>query len=268
MTTKSASPTRRGRRTRTRSRRQTARPVVTDETKPSRRQSRRLVYVLAFLVTVTVALLGGQWILHRPYFCVQHVVVIGNAHESTTMIEQATGLAQHPAMLSLSASHVQRIVEAFPWVAHAVVVQRWPNTVTIRVSETSAVAVSAKGAGWVYVGRNGAELGPAPASANLPTLVSQVAGSQWPFTSTAVSGVTVADALPVTLAPQVRQIVVSAQGAVSLVLTTPVRFDLGPPTELSAKFVAIASVIKSTTLVPGDVVDVSIPTEVAVTPPG
>jgi hypothetical protein len=80
--------------------------------------------------------------------------------------------------------------------------------------------------------------------------------------------VTVADALPVTLAPQVRQIVVSAQGAVSLVLTTPVRFDLGPPTELSAKFVAIASVIKSTTLVPGDVVDVSIPTEVAVTPPG
>jgi hypothetical protein len=50
-------------------------------------------------------------------------------------------------------------------------------------------------------------------------------------------------------------------------MTTPVTFMLGPPTDLHAKFVAIGSVIAHSTLVPGDVVDVTVPDELAVTPP-
>jgi hypothetical protein len=50
-------------------------------------------------------------------------------------------------------------------------------------------------------------------------------------------------------------------------MTTPVSFLLGPATNLNAKFVAIASVIAHGTLAPGDVVDVTVPDELAVTPP-
>jgi hypothetical protein len=50
-------------------------------------------------------------------------------------------------------------------------------------------------------------------------------------------------------------------------MTTPVTFVLGEPTELRQKFVAIASVIAHSTLVPGDVVDVSVPDELAVSGP-
>jgi hypothetical protein len=58
-----------------------------------------------------------------------------------------------------------------------------------------------------------------------------------------------------------------AHGDVTLKMTTPVSFVLGPAQNLHAKFVAIASVIAHSTLVPGDVVDVSVPDELAVTPP-
>jgi hypothetical protein len=58
-----------------------------------------------------------------------------------------------------------------------------------------------------------------------------------------------------------------AQSVVTLKMTTPVTFVLGPPTSLHAKFVAVASVIAHSTLVPGDVVDVTVPDELAVTPP-
>ncbi len=242
--------------------------LASDAATPERRRPRVIVYVLSFLLLVTAALLGGQWILQRSYFRVQHVVVVGNVHESTLQIERATGLALHPTMLSVSTSSLVREIEAFPWVQRARVAKHWPNTVTVSIDETTAVGVAAKGAGWDYVGRNGADLGVAPATANFPTLVDQKPSARWPFTSSALNAVTVADALPATLSPQVRQVVVSPSGAVSLIFTTPVQFDLGQPTKLTAKFVAVASVIRSATLVPGDVVDVSVPTEVAVTPPG
>jgi hypothetical protein len=46
-----------------------------------------------------------------------------------------------------------------------------------------------------------------------------------------------------------------------------VTFIIGPATQLHAKFVAIASVIMHTTLRPGDVIDATVPDELAVTGP-
>jgi hypothetical protein len=65
----------------------------------------------------------------------------------------------------------------------------------------------------------------------------------------------------------VAQVSEDAKGVVALKMTTPVTFVLGPATNLHAKFVAIASVIAHSTLRPGDVVDVTIPGELAVTGP-
>jgi hypothetical protein len=77
----------------------------------------------------------------------------------------------------------------------------------------------------------------------------------------------VAAALPRAFSGQVDEIEVDAAGAVTLKMTSPVTFVLGETTELRQKFVAIASVIAHSTLRAGDVVDVSVPDELAVSGP-
>jgi hypothetical protein len=71
----------------------------------------------------------------------------------------------------------------------------------------------------------------------------------------------------VAFAAQVREIFVDAQGNVTLQLTTPLRFFLGPATNLNAKFVAVASAIAHGTFAAGDVVDVTTPSELSVSGP-
>jgi hypothetical protein len=77
----------------------------------------------------------------------------------------------------------------------------------------------------------------------------------------------VASELPVAFGAQVREIIVDAQGNVTLQLTTPLRFVLGPASNLNAKFVAVASAIAHGSFVAGDVVDVTTPSELSVTGP-
>jgi hypothetical protein len=91
--------------------------------------------------------------------------------------------------------------------------------------------------------------------------------STWPFAKAGRGAAYVASQLPRAFTTQVGTITDDAQGSVTMKMTTPVTFILGAPTDLHAKFVAIASVISHSTLVPGDVVDVTVPDELAVTAP-
>ena len=233
---------------------------------PRMRRSTLVVLVLALVVTGVV--LGGRWLLHRPIFEVRHVTVTGLRHETTAQVLAATGLGAHPAMIDVSPGAIERDLRRFPWIARARVVRRWPDTVVVSVTEATAVAVAyGPGHHLDYVSGAGRDLGPAPRRANLPTLTVAGASGSWPFEIRGRAAAYVAGRLPRAFATQVRTIVEDRLGHVSLVLTTPVRFELGLPTNLHAKFVAVASVIAHSTLVPGDVVDVTVPGELAVTPP-
>jgi len=120
-----------------------------------------------------------------------------------------------------------------------------------------------------FVDREGRALGVAPLRENLPTLeyVHPISAT-WPFARAGRASAYVASQLPRAFSSQVSVIAVDASGNVTLKMTAPVTFVLGPPTNLHAKFVAVASVIAHGALVPGDVVDVTVPDELAVTPPG
>ena len=225
-----------------------------------------LITVIVGLVLTGLAF-GGQWLLRQSYFRVQHVLVTGNAHESSSEVEAKLGLDAHPILLTLSTAQLTKEMHSFPWVAAATVTKHWPNTIAIAVSETTPVAVTWWHGAWVSVGANGFDLGMTSATTNLPTLQWSGSMTSWPFTGPAASDVLVASELPSAFAAQVSTIRESAAGSISLSLTTPVRFILGAPTQLPAKFVAIASVIKNATLTPGDVVDVTVPTELAVSHP-
>ncbi len=234
--------------------------------RPRVRRSTLVVVVLALVVTGVV--LGGRWLLHRPFFEVRHVTLTGLHHETAAQVLAATGLGAHPAMIDVNPGAIERDLARFPWIARARVVRRWPDTVVVTVTEATAVAVAyGPGHHLDYVSAAGRDLGPAPLRADLPTLSVTGSPGPWPYATRGRAAAYVASRLPRAFAYQVRTITEDRLGHVALVLTTPVRFELGLATNLHAKFVAVASVIAHSTLVPGDVIDVTVPGELAVTPP-
>jgi cell division septal protein FtsQ len=245
------------------------RSLPTIDARPRRRWTGLVKFSLAVVLTLATLAAAGEWVLRQSYFRVQHVTFVGVRHEPLALVLAASGLESHPTMLNLSSRSVKENLTQFMWIDHVSLVKHWPNTVVVTVKEATAVAV-AFGAKHVlqYVDGNGRDLGPAPLHANYPTLrfVHPTNGS-WPYEHAGRSAAYVASQLPPAFAAQVSLITEDDHGRVELQLTTPVRFILGPPTQLHAKFVAIASVIAHTTLAPGDVVDATVPDELAVTGP-
>jgi cell division protein FtsQ len=246
------------------------REVVAERTIVPRRRLRRLTkWLIALGVVVTLVVLALQWTLHRPYFRVEHVVVSGNLHESVAAVLGRSGLDSHPSMVNLNEAQLKERLETLPWVGSVSVTKKWPNTVDLAIHENVAVAVAFSSTHELeYVDAKGQALGRAPLHENLPTL-DYLGGTStsWPYQRAGRGAAYVASRLPVAFASQVSTITDDAQGSVTLKMTTPLTFIVGPATNLHAKFVAIASVIAHSTLVPGDVVDVTVPDELAVTPP-
>lgn len=240
--------------------------VTSDLARPKRR---RLLWGSLFALAVLATLaLGARWILQRPYFHVQHVVISGLRHETDAQVLTASGLGAHPSMLSVNAATVRARLSKFSWIDRVRLEKHWPNTVVVQVTEATPVAVAfAQGHVLQYVDAAGRDLGVAPLRANLPTLSFQHPTKPWPYGGRGAEGAYVASRLPAAFASQVSVISENAKGDVTLKMTTPVTFVLGSATNLHAKFVAIASVIAHSTLGPGDVVDVTVPDELAVTGP-
>lgn len=236
---------------------------------PRRRRFGPLKVTVVVALVVAALAVAGEWGLHQSYFRVQHVTFVGVRHEPLALVLAASGLDDHPTMMNVNADTITRNLAQFTWIDGLRVVKRWPNTVVVSVHEGTAVAV-AYGARHVlqYVDDEGRDLGPAPLHVNLPTLSFQHPRTVlWPYARTGRAAAYVASQLPRAFNSQVSVITENAQGQVTLRMTTPVSFILGPATQLRAKFVAIASVIAHTTLAPGDVVDATVPDELAVTGP-
>lgn len=222
------------------------------------------------LGVVTAALLlvsGGEWVVRSPLFRVRHVNVVGARHESVAAIIAASGLSSDPPIIDVNAATLDRRLSGFAWIKSVSLTKHWPDHVVVTVTERRAIAVAFTASHHlVYVDATGHDLGPAPLAADLPTLVyEKPRASTWPFLVAGRAAAYVASELPVAFSRQVSRVSVNAAGSVSLTMTTPVTFVLGPPSDLHAKFVSIASVIAHARLVPGDVVDVSVPGSLAVT---
>ena len=271
--TKSPRRSDRARRTRSPSRRVTT-PAATrapaETPRPAPRRLRRLTkWLLVLGVIVTSLTFATQWTLRQSYFRVQHVTFVGAHHESPAALLAASGLANHPPMISLSDATIKKNLSTFTWIGAVQVTKHWPNSVLVTVHESVAVAVAFTSTHVLeFVDETGRALGVAPLRTNMPTLeYAHPSSTTWPFARAGRAAAYVASQLPRAFASQVASVTDDAQGVVTIKLTTPVTFIVGPATNLHAKFVAIASVIAHSSLVPGDVVDVTVPDELAVTPP-
>lgn len=264
-------PTRRRRSTRHSTNAPTTSPQEVERASATRQGIRRLTkWTLSLGVLVTALAFGTQWALHQSYFRVQHVTIVGLRHERSRAVLLASGLEGHPAMISVNDTMLAQRLRSFPWINSVKVTKHWPNSVVVNVHESVAVAVAFTSKHVLdYVNREGRALGVAPLREDLPTLqYVHPSNATWPFARAGRASAYVASQLPRAFSSQVSVITVDASGVVTLKMTTPLTFVLGPPTNLHAKFIAVASVIAHGTLVPGDVVDVTVPDELAVTPPG
>jgi cell division protein FtsQ len=241
---------------------------------PHRRGRRRWLVATGVTLVVLVGLsAAGYAALHSRLLAASTVTVTGMRHETVHQVIDASGLAAAPSMLSVDPGLVAlRLERTFPWVASASVTKHWPHTVSIAITERRAVAeVLAPRGAMVLVDATGRRLGPAAPHQVLPRLEYAPAPGQ-PSTaatlsSAAVPGLLVAATLPPAFAAQVAVVQVSTSGWVTLHLTTPVSFVLGPASDLGAKYEDVAAVIARTTLHVGDVVDVSVPQAMTVTGP-
>ena len=252
-----------------RRRRRRSRARSTERSVAPHRRRRWLPYTIASLLVLTSLGVGLNWLVHSSIFQVRHVVVIGLRHEARGAVLAATGLTGDPPLLDVSTSEVARRLAVFPWIGRVTVTKRWPNTVEIVVHERTPVAVAFDANHTLqYVDATGHDLGPAPLTVNLPTLeYLRPQQRSWPFQHAGFNAALVASRLPPAFAAQVAVITVDASGSVSLKLTTPVTFILGRPTDLTDKFVSVAAVISHAQLRPGEVVDVRVPGELAVSGP-
>lgn len=246
----------------------TAHPAQPASQRPKKRVSKKLIRLgVAAVFTGSSFIIGGAWVAHTSFLRVQHASVVGAQHEDAQSILRRSGLLAHPTMLGLTDHSVFANLGPFPWVTAVQVERHWPNTVIMRIFETHAVAVAYDSHGKLrYVGTQGQNLGPAPLTANLPTVALVAPTKSWPFQRNGLGAVTVAQAVPASFGSQISYISEQANGIIRLRLTTPVTFILGPAIDLEKKFVAIASVISNYTLSPGEVIDVTVPGEIAVTP--
>ena len=89
-----------------------------------------------------LALVGGlsalTWALDRP---VRVISIDGSFQRvSPGQIEKAVAPFAHEGFMSANLADIQRAVETLPWVDHARIARRWPNSLRVTVIEQTAAA--------------------------------------------------------------------------------------------------------------------------------
>ena len=92
----------------------------------------------ALLLVLAGALAGLAWALDRP---VRVISMDGSFQRvSPGQIEKAVAPFAHAGFMSADLDSIQNAVEALPWVEHARIQRRWPNSLHVTVVEQTAAA--------------------------------------------------------------------------------------------------------------------------------
>jgi cell division protein FtsQ len=199
---------------------------------------RRRLRRLGWLGAIAAAIVLAVGVTRSPVLDVDRVQVSGATHTSADTIRTATGIKKHEPMTDVDLAKARAGVLALPWVKTVSIKRNWPASVSVVVTERTAIAVIAAGpAGFALVDGDGRvlELSPAPTPgyvmlANLP--VPGAPGTT--IDASAGDVLAVARVLPPTLREKVSTVVAEPDG-VALRLVAGGVVHLGPATDLAVK---------------------------------
>lgn len=124
-----------------------------------------------------VALLAGAWIYRHTQsdgrFAVKSIEVAGAAHTSQAELDAVTSRYAGVNLFKIDIEAVQSDVRALPWVSSIDIEKKLPDTLRIRVSERTPVALALTTSGLRYVDERGvafAPLSPAVGDPDLPLI--------------------------------------------------------------------------------------------------
>ncbi|MGQ0480785.1 MAG: cell division protein FtsQ/DivIB [Pseudonocardia sp.] len=218
-----------------------------------RRRRRAATWVLLALGLVGLVVGGRELLLRSPRFALSAVTVTGASEVAATTVRAASGLRAGVPLLTVDLAAAQRGVATIPSVAGVRAVRRWPDTVEIRVTERTPVALAASVTGSRLVDRTG--MAYRSAGERPPPLPRLAATRVAPGDPATEAGLAVLAALPATVRGQLQ--VVEAAGPRWVILRLAggkqVRWGTAEQSERKA---AVLAVLMSQS---ADVYDVSAP---------
>lgn len=235
----------------------------------SRRRRRRRWWVAAGVGAAAVV--GAVAALHSPLLSARHVTVHGAPAWSDAAVVRAAGLDGNPPLIDVSPAAVSSRVEALPWVGTAAVRRMWPDSVVITVTDRTPVAAVARPGGYALVDRTGRVLAwvstppPGLVAMSIPATVGAPGST---LGSVAHPALQVASTVPTQLVGVVERVTGDALGHVQLELAGGLVADLGGVDQLGAKWESLASVLAGAHPRDPAVIDVSVPGDPTVGPPG
>jgi cell division protein FtsQ len=227
-----------------------------------RRRRRRIVAGIGAFVALIALCVGA---LFSPLLDVDHLDIEGVRHLDPAQVRSVSRLAAGQHLFDLDVSGAEARLDRMPWVRHATVTRRWPNTVEIRVSERRpSVVVATKDGARLVVTLDGVVAGPAESlDADLPTTIVDPAVKVKvgrPLPDEVALAIEMVGALPQDLASKATGSVVDAQGRVSVSLAGGATLVLGTGEDAAQKFLAAQSILGGAVVLGGlKRVDVSVP---------
>lgn len=115
-------------------------PVLDPEPEPSRpRRSWRVRALVAVAVLAVLGVVVGYVVAFSPVLGVRQIQVTGARTLSTAQVQQAAGISAGTPLVRLDTAAVAARIEAVPVIATATVTVSYPSTVSIAVTERTAV---------------------------------------------------------------------------------------------------------------------------------
>ena len=144
----------------------------------NRIQVQRVLRIARNVTLALIALAIGSWIYRRTQsdvrFAVKAVEIAGVVHTPRADVEKLTARYTGANLFQLDIAEVQRDLGSIAWISRIDIEKKLPDTLRIRVTERTPVALARVGAEIHYVDESGsafAALSPSVGNADLPLIV-------------------------------------------------------------------------------------------------
>ena len=203
---------------------------------------RRTVRPWAIAGAAAVVLVtGGVTLSYTPVFEARVVEVAGTAHLAPRQVLRAAGVGEGTNVAHLDERSIETRLEMHPWILDATVDTSLPATITISVTERSALMVADLGDGLRLISADGTDLGRAPWPSPLPEVTTS-GGSPAAAEVLRAAGRLVR-AFPADLRSEVDTVVVAADASASLTLDGGVDVRYGMVEGSTAKSQALRAIL-------------------------